>query len=66
MDEMLLYNIKIVVHSLAAEKTREALLELVYKKEVVYLLSKLVWLYLDFCYPKLDDGCLWFKRSWIT
>lgn len=33
MDEMLLYNIKIVVHSLAAEKTREALLELVWKKK---------------------------------
>lgn len=45
MDEMLLYNIKIVVHSLAAEKTREALLELVYKKEVVCFLFKLVWLY---------------------
>ncbi|KAG1136929.1 hypothetical protein G6F37_011624 [Rhizopus arrhizus] len=30
MDEMLLYNIKIVVHSLAAEKTREALLELIF------------------------------------
>ncbi|RCH96266.1 hypothetical protein CU097_004948 [Rhizopus azygosporus] len=29
MDEMLLYNIKIVVHSLAAQKIREALLELI-------------------------------------
>jgi hypothetical protein len=62
--EMLLYNIKITVHSLAG-KTKESLLNLVRRQlgRIELNVNNYLLLLVDLQDTRLDYGCLWIKRQ---